>query len=131
MIIFIKQVKKKSDCQYNHFYLHPLAFYSKFSQVIGFSGSITYSDINKFLNLFGSRKQLLYYEMPAFFGPVNMDLNRTFDNSPGQIIENREDFCNAVRHEVKQKYKSQPILIFAENEKWPNEDKSDYECLQC
>lgn len=125
---FLNYLSKTGKASFVHFYLDPLTFYSKFKQVIGFSGSITESGMTKFKTLF-ENKRSIYYEIPPFFGLANLKNNRTFENSPGKIFQNRYDFSKAIREEIRLRYQQQPILIFADSFKQENEEQSDYDYI--
>ncbi|CAF1536258.1 unnamed protein product, partial [Rotaria sordida] len=123
---FLNYLKRTGQASFIHFYLDPLVFYSKFKQVIGFSGSITETGMDKFQKLFAN-KNSDFFEIPPFFGLSNLRTNRTFENKPGKVIIDKKDFLDAIKQEVKRKYQEQPILIFADSFKNDNEDKSDYD----
>ncbi|CAF1057720.1 unnamed protein product, partial [Didymodactylos carnosus] len=71
---FLTDLLKYSKANFVHFYLDLLVFYSKFKQVIGFSGSITANGMNKFKTLFENKKAF-YYEISSFFGLLNLRKN--------------------------------------------------------
>lgn len=118
----------KEELKFSHIYLNPLVFYSKFSRVIGFSGSIVFSDINLFSSLFGE-KALTFFEVPPFFGLTNLERNRIFENKPGQVVQNGDEFLRSIRDELKKRYNEQPVLIFAESDIRNGETKSDYDVI--
>ena len=89
--------------------------------------NITESGINKFKTLFENNRSI-YYEIPPFFGLANLKNNRTFENSPGSLIEIRYGFLKAIK-EIRLWYQQQPILIFADSFKKENEEKSDYDYI--
>ena len=124
----LTDLSKGSRACFVHFYLYPLAFYRKFKQVIGFSGSITSSGMNKFNTLFGDKK-CLYYEIPRFFGLSNFQKNWTFKNAPGVVKENTDDYLKAILEEIMTRHSEQPILIFADSVKNQNQTKSDFEYI--
>ncbi|CAF0846537.1 unnamed protein product [Didymodactylos carnosus] len=117
-----------SKANFVHFYFDALTFYSKFKQVIGFSGSITDDGMKKFQTLFETKKSRFNKILP-FFGGSNLDNNRIFANRPGKIIENQYNFLQAIYDEIERRCKEQPLLIFADSSKKNNEDKSDFDCI--
>ncbi|KAG0421130.1 hypothetical protein DMUE_6310, partial [Dictyocoela muelleri] len=123
---FLTGLAKTSNVGFVHYFLNPLTFYSQFKQVIGFSGSITESGMNKFKTLF-QNKRSIYYEVPPFFGLSNLKNNRVFENHPGKVVENRYDFLKAIRDDIRKRHGEQPILIFADSYKKGNEEKSDFD----
>ncbi|UJR21060.1 hypothetical protein I4U23_024160 [Adineta vaga] len=125
----LNYLKYNKRAHFVHYYMDPLVFYSQFKQVIGFSGSIEPQHLNKFQRLFNN-KTPHYYNIPPFFGETNLKQNRTFSNDPGKVYENTHDFLYAIKEEIEQKYKNQPILIFADSYKKENGDQSDYEQIR-
>ncbi|CAF0958726.1 unnamed protein product [Adineta steineri] len=122
----LNYLKNEKKAHFVHYFLDALVFYSQFKQVIGFSGSIEKEHINKFQRLFNN-KVSHYYDIPPFFGPGNSQQNRTFVNDPGQVRENTQEFLDEIREEIKQRYRQQPILIFADSYKEHDVDESDYD----
>ena len=124
----LNELLNESTASFIHFYLHPLVFYCKFKQVIGFSGSITANGIHRLKTLF-ENKTCRYYEIPPFFGLINLENNRKFMNKPGIIKKDTFEYLNAIQDEIKRRHVEQPLLIFADSFKKSDQIKSDYEYI--
>lgn len=111
-----------------NFFLDPLSFYSKFEQVIGFSGTITTEGIRNFSDLFDKRESI-FYDIPPFFGTKNLEHNRVFVNRPGYIAINTQDYLEQIISNIEKRHSTQPVLIFAESTKKQGENQSEYEMI--
>jgi hypothetical protein len=133
---FLESLKRDGLAQFVHCYLSPLTFYKQFKYIIGFSGSITESNMLELKKVLSDEqnqaKTFSYYEVPPFYGIKNLEKNRVFANNPGKICNREEEFVKEVTKEVEEKHKTgRPILIFSDiAKKRSNGQKSDFDLVK-
>ena len=125
---FLNKLEKEGIADLFPTFLDALSFLKEFKQTIGFSGSIKEDGMSRFEALFST--QPVFYKIPPFFGKKRLEMNRKFVDTPARIIENKDRFVQAVLDHIKNRCQTQPILIFAESEKWSDKDeKSDFDMI--
>jgi len=119
---FLNQLIQQSKAYFVHFYLHPLLFFSKFKQIIGFSTTMTSNTLDRFKSLFDT-KNCFFYEIPSAQALTNVA------NQRGLIKKTTVDYLDAIEQDIQQRYTKQPILIFADAANKYEQDKTDYELI--